>query len=109
MAWDSAIRALLKRGADINDKDRYGRNALAYAASGDPKISTMRLLIEKGANANWANSDGYTLLMNAALLGQAETVTILLDAGADTRLKDRYGKTAFDYAKNEEISALLRR
>ena len=31
-----------------------------------------------------------------------EVITVLLDAGADITLKSSGGKTAFDYAKNNE-------
>jgi ankyrin repeat protein len=71
----------------------------------------MRLLIEKGANVNWANADGDTLLMNAASVGHVEVARVLLAAGADIHAKNKYGTTALDDAKStghEEIAALIR-
>ena len=40
--------------------------------------------------------------------GHTEIVKALLAAGADKSLKDINGKTALDWAKKEEIKALLR-
>lgn len=41
---------------------------------------------------------GWIPLHLAAMLGTPESVTILLNAGADGSLKDEYGKTPFDLA-----------
>src|SRR5712692_6331646 len=47
------------------------------------------------------NSDGITLLMNAAIEGRTEVVRDLLARGADVNIKDNQGRTALiDAAAN---------
>ncbi len=53
------VEALLKYGADVNKKDRYGRPMLFYASS----IEMLNLLLEqKNLKINHRNKDGDTLL-----------------------------------------------
>lgn len=100
------VRMLLEKGADPNARERHqGQTALMWAAAGRfPEVA--RALIEFGADVR-ARSDvrrrrvgtelggfngaaareidkgGYTPLLFAAQQGTAETVTLLLAAGAD--------------------------
>jgi len=47
--------------------------------------------------------EGMTPLMDAAMNNHnPEVITTLLKAGADAKAKDSAGKTAFDYAQNNE-------
>ena len=46
--------------------------------------------------------------MWAASNGKIEVVKELLKAGANKKLKNKYGETAYDEASKEEIKALLR-
>jgi hypothetical protein len=45
---------------------------------------------------------GWTALIYAAWHGTAESVKMMLKAGADASHKDTFGKTAWDYAKKNE-------
>ena len=54
------------------------------------------------ADVNARNEFGWTALMYAAEAGAAETVRILLKAGADASVKDTDGKTAWDHAQDNE-------
>ena len=54
--------------------------------------------------------DGWTALHRAASLGYLAIATRLLEGGADLTLRDKYGKTALDYARSQghsEVVALL--
>ena len=67
--------------------------------------------LEKGANPNTPDKKGDTPLMLAVWNDQAETVKILLQAGAKTELKNKKNQTALDIAKEleyQEIEALLK-
>ena len=46
--------------------------------------------------------------MFAAAYGKIEVVRELLKRGAKKELKGKSGRTAYDWASNEEIKALLR-
>jgi ankyrin repeat protein len=65
----------------IHAAARYG-HALAVHA-----------LIKAGAELDYVDSDGLTILHRASSLGQNHLVEILLDAGADPNVKSRSGKT----------------
>ncbi|MBQ6737922.1 MAG: ankyrin repeat domain-containing protein [Synergistaceae bacterium] len=55
-----------------------------------------------GADVNAKSKDGTTALMIAADWGRAEIINILIDAGADVKIKNFFGKMAVDYAREEE-------
>ena len=56
-------------------------------------------LIEKGiAKVNHKYRDGRTLLMKLSYLCMEEPIRFLLQKGADRSIKDRDGKSAYDYA-----------
>ena len=93
-----AVLALLGKGARVN---RPGWTALHYAAaSGDDEIA--RLLLERKAALDAVSpraSGAYTPLMMAAREGKASTASLLLEQGADARLKNAEGLTAAQVAE----------
>lgn len=87
-------------------RDDNGESALSCAAC-ERYPATVKLLLERGSNANFQNrDDGRTPLMHAALWGRYENVRHLLKYGADKNLKDSDGFKAIDFAyssdRNEE-------
>jgi ankyrin repeat protein len=64
--------------------------------------STVKLLISRGANVNFKN--GTTALILAAHDGHLGAVESLLDAKADTTIKDEDEKDALDHAKRAIFS-----
>lgn len=62
-------------GQEINN------NAL-IAASGEGKLETVKLLIEKGADVNAKDKNGNTPLKNALSHGKTEIAEFLREAGA---------------------------
>lgn len=100
-----AVDTLLNNGAikDINKTDTQGMTALMWA-SRQNHARTAQLLLKNDANVNLQDNEG-----NTALIWVAKTYTyqdrfleiskILIQAGADPNIKNNYGKTAADYAK----------
>ena len=67
------------------------------------------LLLAAGANVDKQNDDyGVTPLILAAKWDKIEVVKELLKAGANKKLKENSGETAYDRASTEEIKTLLR-
>lgn len=88
---ESLVKRLLEKGADPNRADEKGIVPLFETVSREgPSTVIMNLLIEKGANVNYANPEtGSTALLSAAsnfrLKSDAklEVLRMLLDKGAD--------------------------
>ena len=98
-----AQEALLQSGADIYARDKDGATPLHYAAfSENPTVSSS--LIRYGARVNARDNYNNTPLHDASAKSDPnpEIIKILLAAGADGRLKNLDGATAFDVAEENE-------
>eukprot|EP01045_Picozoa_sp_COSAG04_P024851 COSAG04_NODE_3168_length_3093_cov_83.308897_1_plen_862_part_10 len=101
----SAITRHLDSGLDINAlvelKNTNGQplraTALVHALVHN-QLTTMRLLLDRGANPNLADSKGITPLMIAAGVGPLPLMQLLVEAKADIGAVDQLGNTAFHYA-----------
>ena len=86
------VKKLLQQGADVNAVGDYGQTALISAARGSAAV--VQLLLDKGAKVNAGDKSGWTPLMSAARFGTAETMGLLINAGADVNAEGKYdGKT----------------
>ena len=64
-------------------------------------------LIDAGADVNARGVGRQTALMRAAKRGHSEIARKLLSSGARPDLRDRTGKTAESFARNEDLRALI--
>ncbi len=109
------MRLLLDHGADptLTLKDRTTTAMLANS------LEAIQLLVERGVDVNAFNTNGQTLLHNAAGRGANPVIKYLAGAGARLDRKDKRGRTALDIARgggggrggggrvNEATAALL--
>ena len=88
-----AVRALLKKGLDVNEAQGDGSTALHWAAiKGDAEMA--RMLIYAGANVRATTRIGaYTPLYLAAKGGYSDVVAVLLAGGADAKAVTSNGTT----------------
>lgn len=78
------------------------------------RVSLVKFLLDKGHIGVRAkdNSNDMTFLMYASIYSNQEMIKLLIDCGVDATLKDKKGKTAYDYAieyKNEEAISILKK
>jgi ankyrin repeat protein len=102
---------LITRNADVN---KPGWAPLHYAATSG-NLDTLRLLLDNYAYIDAESPNQTTPLMMAAKYGNPQAVQLLLEAGADSSLKNALGLTAFDFAHQADrldsanlISAAIR-
>ncbi len=93
------VRALLAAGAEVEARDKDGGTAVMWAAAHNPNVNVLAALIERGANLGARTRAGLTALIMAARGNGPAIVGMLLDAGADAKVKDSYGNTALSYAR----------
>lgn len=86
---------LLKKGADVNARDGFGRTALHLACESHHSTSqgVMELLMENGAEINSQTNSGETALHLACWAKDRELVDALLKNRADASLADKNGMT----------------
>ena len=104
----AAVKWALEQGLEVKDpKQDFLTGA---AMSGD--FAVARLLLEKGATPNPPDDLGYSPLMHAVLTeaSSLDVVKLLLEHGADAKVKAKDGLTALAFAKRKgwtEVIALL--
>ena len=87
------VKSLLKKGADLEAKDKDGQTALFRAAI-NGQLDVVKCLVEHGADLEAKDGDGQTALIKAAFGGKLDVVEYLAQNGADLEASDKYGQTA---------------
>jgi|SRR5579871_2926308 len=75
------VKALLKRGVNVNSRDNGGWTPLMRAADGG-HLEVVRLLLEQGADVTSLSKNGFTALMRAFVNGHTRVVDLLRESGA---------------------------
>jgi ankyrin repeat protein len=75
-------RLLIVAGANVRVRTALGNTPLILAARRAGNSRTVKLLLQRGANATECNDAGVGPVLSAAASGDVETVRLLLDAGA---------------------------
>lgn len=129
------FKELLAMGADPNMTEncdtsnrwpsthRDKKRSLLEVAAWANKIELAALLLKKGANANWQDTDGRTALYYAAREGHAKLAKLLLNCDTNHNLRDEDGNVPaadlaegfiqslnandFRYQKKEKILNLI--
>ena len=103
----SKVRALLRKGIDVDAKDSVGATALMIASEFGRK-KNVQALLDKRAQVNHQRKDGVIALMIASQEGHEAIVQILLDKGAEVNVRENGGRTALKFAKTQKIKTLLK-
>ncbi|XP_029928027.1 inversin [Myripristis murdjan] len=108
---DDVIRTMLTLTPhiDINMADKYGGTAL-HAASLSGHVSTVRLLLERGAMVDSLDVMKHTPLFRACDMGHRDVILTLIKGSARVDLVDVDGHTALHWAAlggNAEVCQVL--
>src|SRR6266550_1774960 len=79
-------------------------------AVAEDDAQALKALLAQGTDVNCRNQSGQTPLMMAALLGHSAIVPVLLESGADVRLRDNHGLSALEWSQRRgfaDITELL--
>jgi ankyrin repeat protein len=87
------VQALLRAGADIEQRDANRRTAILAATDGN-HVDVVRALIAERANVNAQDNRRDSAFLLAGARGFTEIVRATLAAGADLKSTNRYGGTA---------------
>ncbi len=113
LIWGAAdpakVRLLVARGADVNATSKLGRTPLLAAAGASRNVSSVKLLLDKGAKVEVHDSIAPipvvpvgggkgTPLIEAARSGDFESVRLLVEAGADVKAITGHSVTALSEA-----------
>jgi ankyrin repeat protein len=102
------VQALLRTGVDVNLVDnKYGKTPLCWATEyGQWEVA--KLLLNRGADFNLADSIGRKPLLCAARHGYKSIAQLLLDRGDTVTSKDKNGRNALSLAAKEGYTDVVR-
>ena len=90
------LRALLEHGGNADVPiGKSGRTALFESVLHE-RIDNIRLLAAYGANVNHQANSGESVLSYAISTDSYRAALVLLELGADPKMKDRWGYSAYD-------------
>ncbi|XP_036378535.1 cyclin-dependent kinase 4 inhibitor C [Megalops cyprinoides] len=94
------VEVILQNGADVNEKNAFGRTALQVMKLGNPAIA--EALLKANADPNVRDPlGGLTVLHDTARDGYADTLRVLVEYGADVNMLDNEGNLPLHLAARE--------
>jgi len=104
-----AVKALLEKGADVNEPAYTTKTPLHYASHSRNK-DILKLMLIEGAELEAKTEQGFTPLSYAIGLNHPDNCQILLEAGADVDAIDNWKRTGLNVTAGlglPEVTAIL--
>ncbi|PHH65731.1 hypothetical protein CDD81_1458 [Ophiocordyceps australis] len=105
---DDILEKLVKARAKVDVVDGDGETTLLNRATAILSVESLQLLLDAGANVNFADENGNTPLIVAAGINEADAVQLFLDYGADILYVNEDGKNAMQEAFENESEESLK-
>ncbi len=106
---DATAAALAVRaGANLETRDQRGRTPLLLAVTED-RLAVARLLVHLGANPDALDDQHDTPWLVAGVTGSVDMLEVLLPAGPDLKIRNRFGGTSLIPASERGHVAYVRR
>lgn len=102
---------LIRKGADFDCQDRYGRTPLHFVCLKNTKISRriVNFLVEQGCDVNIKDENGVTPLFLAIRTKSTRIIEILMNNGADVNFCDKSSKsTPLHEASRKNLSSVVK-
>ncbi|KAI8868005.1 hypothetical protein GQ42DRAFT_164434 [Ramicandelaber brevisporus] len=103
----SALRLLVKLGADVSAKDSNGNTALHLATFCEASMTLLYLCSLGVIPVDAKDNDGRTALLWAAYMGDAESVQVLLKFGANPGVYDSIGFTPLHWIASKGLQKTM--
>ena len=100
------VKCLVRNGAEVNALDNKKQSPLQVSILRGPDETT-RYLLKNGADVHITDKDGQSPLHYSTEWGNKEIVNTLLSMGADVNQRDNEGRAALHYATDDDIYELL--
>ena len=100
------VKCLVRNGADVNALDNKKQSPLQVSILRGPD-ETSRYLLRNGADVHIVDKDGQSPLHYSSEWGNKDIVSILLSMGAKVNQQDNEGRTALHFATDDDIFDLL--
>lgn len=110
--FNEVFQLLLQYSPDLTQFNRFGGTAL-LPSSEKGFIRVVQKALDAGVPVNHINRLGWTALLEAVILGDngflfRDIVEELVAKNADIRIKDFEGKTAMDYAEENQQTKIIK-
>jgi ankyrin repeat protein len=97
--WLALVTLLISAGADVNRRDPGGRPVWDFAPTSGPGcVEVWRVLINAGFDVNSRGVKNETPLISICAVSDPAIVQLLLDAGAEVNVVDKYNDSPLSAA-----------